>query len=102
MCGAEFCSMRIDQDARDAEGEMEPIDDETDLDDSDAADVNLPRLGLTTRAACLTCPTSPGSATPTDTIRPRRTRPTTERQRYPVSPRFGPISPSIVHFRKPR
>jgi phosphomethylpyrimidine synthase len=45
MCGAEFCSMRIDQDARDADGEMEAIDDETDLDGSAAAEVNLPPAG---------------------------------------------------------
>jgi phosphomethylpyrimidine synthase len=42
---ARFCSMRIDQDARDADGEMETIDDETDLDASPAADVNLPPTG---------------------------------------------------------
>ncbi|ADQ67066.1 phosphomethylpyrimidine synthase ThiC [Halogeometricum borinquense] len=45
MCGVEFCSMRIDQDARDADGEMEHIEDETDLDDSSAAEVNLPPVG---------------------------------------------------------
>ena len=47
MCGAEFCSMRIDQDARatDRAGEMSAIDDATDLDDSAAADVNLPPTG---------------------------------------------------------
>jgi len=45
MCGAEFCSMRIDQDAREADGEMESIDDETDLDESSAAEVNLPPTG---------------------------------------------------------
>jgi phosphomethylpyrimidine synthase len=45
MCGAEFCSMRIDQDARDADGEMIAINDETDLDTSLAADVNLPPTG---------------------------------------------------------
>jgi phosphomethylpyrimidine synthase len=45
MCGVEFCSMRIDQDARDAGGEMDPIDDETDLDGSPAADVNRPPVG---------------------------------------------------------
>ena len=45
MCGAEFCSMRIDQDARDADGEMNAIDDETDLDESAAAATNLPPVG---------------------------------------------------------
>ncbi|WP_336343890.1 phosphomethylpyrimidine synthase ThiC [Halalkalicoccus ordinarius] len=45
MCGVEFCSMRIDQDARDADGEMEAIDHETDLEASDAASVNLPPVG---------------------------------------------------------
>ncbi|MCD2199234.1 phosphomethylpyrimidine synthase ThiC [Halobacterium sp. KA-4] len=46
MCGVEFCSMRIDQDARDADGEMEGIDSETDLGASPAADVNLPPVGV--------------------------------------------------------
>jgi len=45
MCGVDFCSMRIDQDARDADGEMEAIDDETDLDDTPAAEVNRPPVG---------------------------------------------------------
>jgi phosphomethylpyrimidine synthase len=45
MCGVEFCSMRIDQDARNADGEMTAIDDETDLDASPAAEVNLPPTG---------------------------------------------------------
>lgn len=45
MCGVEFCSMRIDHDARDADGEMNAIDDETDLDISSAAAVNLPPTG---------------------------------------------------------
>jgi phosphomethylpyrimidine synthase len=44
MCGAEFCSMRIDQDARE-DGEMETIEDETDLDASPAAEVNRPPVG---------------------------------------------------------
>ncbi|WP_433630230.1 phosphomethylpyrimidine synthase ThiC [Halomicrococcus sp. NG-SE-24] len=44
MCGAEFCSMRIDQDAREA-GEMAAIDDETDLAASVAAEVNRPPVG---------------------------------------------------------
>jgi len=43
MCGVEFCSMRIDQDARGVEdGEMEAIDDDTDLENSAAAAVNRP------------------------------------------------------------
>jgi phosphomethylpyrimidine synthase len=45
MCGVEFCSMRIDQDARDGDGEMSSIDDDTDLDTSPSADVNLPPVG---------------------------------------------------------
>nr|WP_218927260.1 phosphomethylpyrimidine synthase ThiC [Halosimplex rubrum] len=45
MCGVDFCSMRIDQDARDADGEMETIDDETDLESSPAAEVNRPPVG---------------------------------------------------------
>ncbi|MDB2270678.1 phosphomethylpyrimidine synthase ThiC [Halorubrum ezzemoulense] len=47
MCGAEFCSMRIDQDARDADGEMASIagSQGTDLDASPAASVNLPPVG---------------------------------------------------------
>jgi len=48
MCGVEFCSMRIDQDARE-DGEMETIeadaDDRTDLADSPAAEVNRPPVG---------------------------------------------------------
>lgn len=46
MCGVEFCSMRIDQDARNTDGEMTTINDETDLDSSPAADVNLPPVGV--------------------------------------------------------
>ena len=42
---AAFCSMRIDQDARDADGEKIVIDDETNLDASSAAEVNLPPVG---------------------------------------------------------
>lgn len=45
MCGVEFCSMRIDQDARAANGEMTALDDGTDLDASSAAEVNLPPVG---------------------------------------------------------
>jgi phosphomethylpyrimidine synthase len=49
MCGVDFCSMRIDQDAREAaeegEGTMETIDDETDLEGSAAAEVNRPPVG---------------------------------------------------------
>ncbi|MFB6103003.1 MAG: phosphomethylpyrimidine synthase ThiC [Haloplanus sp.] len=44
MCGVEFCSMRIDQDTRD-DGERAALDDETDLDASDAAEVNRPPVG---------------------------------------------------------
>jgi phosphomethylpyrimidine synthase len=44
MCGVEFCSMRIDQDAREG-GEMDELDDETDLDASSAAEANLPPVG---------------------------------------------------------
>jgi phosphomethylpyrimidine synthase len=45
MCGVEFCSMRIDQDARDADGEMGALDAGVDLDASPAAAVNLPPVG---------------------------------------------------------
>lgn len=45
MCGVEFCSMRIDQDARDSNGEMAAIDGDTDLDASPAAEVNVPPVG---------------------------------------------------------
>ena len=45
MCGVEFCSMRIDQNARDADGETTAIDDETNLDVSPAAEVNVPPVG---------------------------------------------------------
>jgi len=45
MCGVDFCSMRIDQDAREADGEMNTIDDETNLADSPAAEVNRPPVG---------------------------------------------------------
>ena len=45
MCGAEFCSVRIDQDAREGEGEMSTLDGETDLEVSAAAEVNLPPVG---------------------------------------------------------
>ncbi|WP_158059359.1 phosphomethylpyrimidine synthase ThiC [Halorussus halophilus] len=44
MCGAEFCSMRIDQDAREA-GEMESLDDQTNLESSGAAEANRPPVG---------------------------------------------------------
>lgn len=37
--------MRIDQDAREANGDMNALDDETDLESSPAADVNLPPTG---------------------------------------------------------
>lgn len=45
MCGVEFCSMRIDHDARDTDGEMSVIEGETDLDASPAAAVNRPPVG---------------------------------------------------------
>jgi phosphomethylpyrimidine synthase len=45
MCGVEFCSMRIDQDARDADGEMADLEGGVDLDESPAAEVNLPPTG---------------------------------------------------------
>ena len=45
MCGAEFCSMRIDQDARAAGGEMGEIDGETEVGRSPAAEVNRPPVG---------------------------------------------------------
>ena len=42
---ARFCSMRIDQDARPADGEMTPIAETTVLENSAAAEVNLPPVG---------------------------------------------------------
>ena len=45
MCGVEFCSMRIDQDARDADGEMTEIEGGTDVANSTAAEVNRPPVG---------------------------------------------------------
>ncbi|WP_415378780.1 phosphomethylpyrimidine synthase ThiC [Halosimplex sp. TS25] len=47
MCGVDFCSMRIDQDAREADGEgtMDSLDDETDIESSPAAEVNRPPVG---------------------------------------------------------
>lgn len=44
MCGVEFCSMRIDQDARD-ESDLATLRPSTDLDSSSAAEVNLPPVG---------------------------------------------------------
>ncbi|EMA10334.1 hydroxymethylpyrimidine synthase [Haloarcula vallismortis] len=53
MCGTEFCSMRIDQDARE-DGEMESIeadaDDRTAIEDSPAAEVNRPPVGTHDKA----------------------------------------------------
>ena len=45
MCGVEFCSMRIDQDARDVGDSMDTIADTTELATSAAASVNLPPVG---------------------------------------------------------
>ena len=45
MCGVEFCSMRIDQDAREAGDDMADLADGTDLDASVAAEVNRPPVG---------------------------------------------------------
>jgi phosphomethylpyrimidine synthase len=45
MCGVDFCSMRIDQDARAADGEMDDLGGDTDLSNSSAADANLPPVG---------------------------------------------------------
>ncbi len=45
MCGVEFCSMRIDQEAREADGEMDVLETEIDLEESPAAAVNLPPVG---------------------------------------------------------
>jgi phosphomethylpyrimidine synthase len=46
MCGVEFCSMRIDQDAREVDGRMDAIEGGTDLSSSPAAEVNLPPTGV--------------------------------------------------------
>ncbi|WP_129116883.1 phosphomethylpyrimidine synthase ThiC [Halegenticoccus tardaugens] len=45
MCGAAFCSMRIDQDARAAGADMDALEETTDLGASAAAEVNLPPTG---------------------------------------------------------
>ncbi|QLG27454.1 phosphomethylpyrimidine synthase ThiC [Halorarum halophilum] len=45
MCGVEFCSMRIDQDAREAGDGMADFADGTDLNASVAAEVNRPPVG---------------------------------------------------------
>jgi phosphomethylpyrimidine synthase len=65
MCGVEFCSMRIDQDARDADGEMDSIDGNTDLESSAAAEVNLPPTG-THRTDALDDVPAPDEATADD------------------------------------
>jgi len=52
MCGVEFCSMRIDQDARDGD-EMDTIADETNLDETSAASVNRPPVGTHDSSASL-------------------------------------------------
>ncbi|WP_435345206.1 phosphomethylpyrimidine synthase ThiC [Haloarchaeobius sp. HRN-SO-5] len=44
MCGARFCSMRIDQDARDGSDRERTVE-APDLADSEAAEVNLPPVG---------------------------------------------------------
>ncbi|MHC3438448.1 phosphomethylpyrimidine synthase ThiC [Natrialbaceae archaeon A-gly3] len=44
MCGVDFCSMRIDQDAREG-SELGELEAGTDLEDSPAAEVNLPPVG---------------------------------------------------------
>ncbi|CAI49196.1 phosphomethylpyrimidine synthase [Natronomonas pharaonis DSM 2160] len=46
MCGVEFCSMRIDQDAREAGDGMDGLESRTDLDSSAAAAVNRPPTGV--------------------------------------------------------
>ena len=46
MCGVEFCSMRIDQDAREAGDGMDGLESRTDLDSSAAAEVNRPPTGV--------------------------------------------------------
>ncbi|MFC7079075.1 phosphomethylpyrimidine synthase ThiC [Halorussus caseinilyticus] len=45
MCGVEFCSMRIDRDARDADGEMTELETGTSAADESAAEVNRPPVG---------------------------------------------------------
>jgi len=58
MCGVEFCSMRIDQDARDA-GEMDDIADETNLAASAAAEMNQPPTGTHDGGASSARPSTP-------------------------------------------
>ena len=55
MCGAEFCSMRIDQDAREGE-EMGRLDADVDLADSAAAEANLPPTGTHDTSSLPTVP----------------------------------------------
>ncbi|MCU4926856.1 phosphomethylpyrimidine synthase ThiC [Halobacteria archaeon AArc-dxtr1] len=64
MCGVEFCSMRIDQDARETsdDGEMRTLSGETDLDASPAADVNLPPVGTHDSAEIPTFDDEPDAA----------------------------------------
>ena len=45
MCGTEFCSMRIDGDTRDADGDLSALGGRTDLGDSPAPETDLPPVG---------------------------------------------------------
>jgi phosphomethylpyrimidine synthase len=76
ICGVEFCSMRIDQDARAANGEMAALDDETNLEDSSAAAVNRPPTGTHDTGDVPDLPADVESQAPT-------TEPGPPRQRHP-------------------
>ena len=66
MCGVEFCSMRIDQDTREADGEMDAIEGGTDLEESPAAEVNLPPTGTHRTDALEGVPEAHGAAADDD------------------------------------
>jgi phosphomethylpyrimidine synthase len=66
MCGVEFCSMRIDQDAREADGEMTDIEGGTDLGSSPASETNLPPTGTHRSDALDDVPDAHGTAADDD------------------------------------
>ncbi|WP_313694800.1 phosphomethylpyrimidine synthase ThiC [Halorarum halobium] len=68
MCGVEFCSMRIDQDAREAGDGMSDLDEGTDLGTSRAASVNLPPVGTHDTAGLPNWPTNLAGSDRTATL----------------------------------
>ena len=66
MCGVEFCSMRIDQDVRETDGEMDAIEGGVDLEASSAAEVNLPPTGTHRTDALEDVPDADGAAADDD------------------------------------